>query len=529
MAHRNLKSRAVARIVTVLVILVLLNVVSIRLFNRIDVTEKQIFSLSPASKELVHSLDDKLTVRAFFTDNLPAPHNNNRRMVLDELNEYKAYSNGNFQYEFLDPSGEKGEQEAQQQGIPPVQLQVLKSDKFEVMRAYMGLVFLYEDKKEILPVVQNIGSLEYDISSTIKRLTSKSRKKIGFLTGHGETPLSEATRVQQLLSKQYDVTSVDVSKGKVVPADVNVLIVMAPTSSFPETDKFQIDQFVMRGGKVAFLLNRVDANLQNRFGREVTLNLDDQLRAYGLVIHPDLVRDLQCANISVMQQQFGFQIQSQVPFPLLPLVSNVNKENSMVKDLEGVMFFFISSVDTVNLGGRNLSGQVLLSSSKQSGRQNSPFFFDPLQKYTQEDLATTFSEHNIPVAAVTSGQYKSAFEGKPVPVDTAADAIHFAGTPLLVSPETRVVLVGDGDFVRDQYLGNRDNLTLFANMMDYLADDAGLISIRTKDVSLPPLEQVSDETRNMLKYGNLILPPALVLGYGLFRWRVRKARKKGME
>ncbi|MFN0158288.1 MAG: hypothetical protein ACKVRP_09490, partial [Bacteroidota bacterium] len=95
--------------------------------------------------------------------------------------------------------------------------------------------------------------------------------------------------------------------------------------------------------------------------------------------------------------------------------------------------------------------------------------------------------------------------------------------------ETRIILIGDGDFALDQYLGNRDNLTIFANIMDYMVDDAGLITIRSKEVTSPPLDQLSDGTKKLVKYGNLALPPVLVLLFGLFRWRMRKARKKAME
>ena len=92
-----------------------------------------------------------------------------------------------------------------------------------------------------------------------------------------------------------------------------------------------------------------------------------------------------------------------------------------------------------------------------------------------------------------------------------------------------MLLVGDGDFARDQYMGNRDNLNFLANAIDYLVDDAGLISIRSKDVTLPPLEQISDGTKRMLKYGTLALPPLLILAYGVIRWRIRRARRKAME
>jgi len=524
MNTKPLKAQALFRIGVTLAILVLLNIVSIRIFGRLDVTKSGLYTLSEASKEFMRSLDDKVTIKAYFTEDLPSPYNMNRRALLDQLNEYKAYAKGNLQFEFIDPSGEKGEQDAQQQGIQPVQVQVVKEDKFEVKRAYMGMVVLYEDKKEILPVIQNTSTLEYDITSTIKRLTSKTQKKIGFLSGHGEPALSELSRVQQLLSKQYEVTTVDISKGKPVPTDLAALIVMAPAQRFPETDKYQIDQYIMGGGKVAFLLNKVDANLQQRFGRTTELNMEDLLENYGLRINPDLVRDTRCASVSIVQQQFGFNVQSQVPFPYLPLASEFSKDNMMVKDLEGIVLFFASSVDTTSLAAKSLQGEIIMRSSKESGRQTGFFMFDPLQQYKRED----FSEHGIPLAALVYGQFKSFFAGKEIPHDTSTGAVPPGGNTIQMSPATRVVLVGDGDFARDQYLGNRDNLTFFANMVDYLVDDAGLITIRTKDVSMPPLEQVSDGTKKMLKYGNLVAPPLLVLGYGLFRWRVRKARKKGM-
>jgi gliding-associated putative ABC transporter substrate-binding component GldG len=509
----------------VLAILVLLNFVSVRLFGRLDVTERKLFTLADASKELMRSLDDKVTVKAYFTEDLPSPYNMNRRVLLDQLNEYKAYSQGNFQFEFIDPTGEKGEQDAQQQGIGPVQVQVVKEDKFEVKRAYMGLVFLYEDKKEVIPVIQNTSTLEYDISSTVKRLTSRTKKKIGFLSGHGEPGLNELNQVQQLLGRQYDVTTVDVSKGKAVPDEIAALVVMAPNTKFSDPDKFQIDQYIMRGGKVAFLLNKIDANLQNRFGRALDLNLEDMLENYGLRLNPDLIRDAQCANISIVQQQMGFSIQSQVPFPYLPMASAFSKENMMVKDLQGVVLFFVSSVDTANLSAKKLRGEFLVLSSGRSGRQSQVFMFDPLQRYTLDE----FAEKNIPLAAVVQGSFASAYANKPVPTDTSAGVMAPAANPLAGSPETRIVLVGDGDFARDQYLGNRDNLTFLANMIDYLVDDAGLITIRSKDITLAPLEQVSDGTKKILKYGNLIVPPVLVLAYGLLRWRMRKARKKALE
>jgi gliding-associated putative ABC transporter substrate-binding component GldG len=526
MTTRTHKTQSLIRLGIVLAILILLNFVSVRWFGRIDMTAKHQFTLADASKRLMQSLDDKISVKAYFTEDLPAPYNNHRRVLLDQLNEYRAYSDGRFQFEFIDPAGEKGEQEAQQQGIAPVQVQVVKEDKFEVKRAYMGMVFLYEDRKEVLPVIQNTATLEYEISSTVHRLTSRTQRRIGLLAGSGMPVLQELSRAQELLRKQYELVPVDVAKGVPVPSDIGVLLVLAPSAPIPEPVKFQIDQYLMGGGKVAFLLNRVDANLQNRFGRALDLNLDDMLQQYGLRINPDLVRDEQCASITIVQQQYGFNIQSQVPFPYLPLVNTFSEGNMMVKDLQNLVLFFASSIDTVGVGPKGLHAEILMRTSRQSGRQTGIFVFDPLQQYSRAE----FAETAIPLGAIVEGSFASLYAGGPAPVDTTPGSAPPPASPVASSPKTRVILIGDGDFARDQFMGgSRDNMTFFANMVDYLIDDTGLITIRTKEASLPPLEQLEDGTKKIIKYANLVIPPLLVLGYAALRWRMRKARKKALE
>lgn len=509
------KTQALIRILLVLAVLVLVNFISIRLFGRMDLTKQKVYTLSDASKKLVGGLDDRVTIKAYFTEDLPAPYNNNRRAVLDILNEYKAYAKGNIHYEFINPEGEKAESDARQQGIPPVEVQVVKDDKLEVKRGYLGLVMQYEDKKELIPVIQNLSSLEYDITSAMKRLTTRVKKKIGFSSGHDEPGLDKLRQVSQSLGQQYDLVPVDLSKGEKVPLDIDAMIVISPTKKFADSSKFVLDQFIMRGGKVAFLLNKMTANLnaQYRIAQAIDLGLEDMLEQYGLRLNADLVRDAQCANITVQQMQGPFQMQSQVPFPYLPAASNFDKDNAIVKDLQAVIFYFVSSVDTSLAASKGLKANVLIRSSKRSGRQSGFIMLDPFQRYTATDMA----ESGIPMAAIVQGSFKSYYQGK----QPAAE--------ITQSPDTRIILVGDGDFMKDEFLGNKGNLLLFANIVDYLADDAGLITIRSKNVTQPPLEQVSDGTKKMLKYGNLLVPPLAIIGYGLLRWRRRIALKRSME
>lgn len=512
---KTAKYQSLSRLGLVFAILIVLNIISIRLFSRIDLTKNSVFTLSDASKTLVSSLDDRLTVKAYFTEDLPSPYNNNRRTVLDILNEYRAYAKGNLHFEFINPEGDKGEKEAQQEGVPPVQVQVVKEDKLEVKRAYLGIVLMFEDKKEVLPVIQNLSSLEYELSSAIKRLSTKTKTKIGYSTGHQETDLFSLRTASQALTKQYDFIPIDLIKFQPVPSDVTALLIIAPQTAYNDSSKYLVDQFIMRGGKTAFLLNgmNVDLNSQQRFAQPIKTGLEDMLSGYGIGMNNDLVRDAQCSNVNVMQQQGAFRFQSQVPFPYLPNVSEFNAKNIVVKDIQNVILYFASSLDTSMSRNKGLQTDVLMRSSKRSGRQSGFIMIDPMQQYT----AAEFSEAGIPLAASVSGSFTSAFTGK-----SLAPAI-------AKSPETRMIVVGDGDFMKDDFAGSKGNMVLFQNIVDYLSDESGLITIRSKDISEPPLDQISDGMKKFLKYGNLILPPLLVVAFGLMRWRRRAMFRKTME
>ncbi len=383
------------RLFLIVVIVVFVNILALHFFKRIDLTHDKIYTLSDVSKNLVRSLDDKFIVKAYFTSDLPAPYNNNRRYLQDQLDEYRAYSGGNFQYEFIDPSKKDDlKQEAQKYGIPPVQVQVLKDDKLQIQEAYMGLVMLYGDKQERMPVVRPESNLEYEMSSSIKKMTSKELKKIGFLSGHGEPSLQQMSHFQEMLTKQYQVTTVDLAGGKAIPSDVAVLMIIAPDKPFKSWEKFLIDQYLMKGGRIGFFINKVSASLQNQTGRALQLDMDDMLESYGVRVNTDMVRDVSCAYVSV-QQQAGFMvIQNQVPFYYLPRASEFDKTSPVVKDLSAIVFYFVSSIDTSLARSKGLTEQVLIRSSKRSGRQENYFMINPTMQMTPE----MFSESGIPMA-----------------------------------------------------------------------------------------------------------------------------------
>ena len=509
------KKQTLVRILLLLGIIVVLNFISVRIFGRIDLTKNNLYSLSDASKNLMENLDDKITIKAYFTENLPAPYNNNRRVLLDMLNEYKAYAGGNLQLEFISPEDEDGKQNAQKNGIPPVQIQVVNNDKLEVKKAYMGLVIRYEDKKETIPILQNLGSLEYDLSGIFKRLTQKSKKKIGYTKGHGELTLDNIKQSVQELQKQYDFVPVDLSSSTTIGNNIDILLMINPTQKFDEPAKIAIDQYLMNGGKLALFINKIkiDPSFKNLQGEPMDLGLYDLFRNWGFSIRKAMVRDNQCASISVQQQQGGFSIRSQVAYPYLVKVTNFNKDNMIVKDLQTVVFQFPSPVDTLGCAEKGIKADILASTSKQSGIESSNFKLNPFQKFSMREM----SMRSIPLAAIFSGSFKSHYYGKS---DLAK---------LKKSPETRIAVVGCGMIVRDGFIMTADSKVFFANILDYLSDDAGLITIRSKNVSQPQLEELSDGTRKFIKCIDMFLPPLIILLIGFFRWRRKVTIKKSIE
>ncbi|MCI0474531.1 MAG: GldG family protein, partial [Ignavibacteria bacterium] len=533
--RKDIKKDTLIKLAIIIGIIIAVNVISTRIFTRIDLTKNSTYTLSPISREVVANLQDNLVIKAFFSDNLPAPYNTLRRQVQDFLNDYRSYSNGNLNYEFLNPVGEDDnnelQKEAQKFGIQPVQVQVIDNDKMEVKRAYLGIVFLYEGKQEVIPVIQSVSNLEYDITSTIKKLTTENKKKIGFTQGNGENDYTKYNNIMMSLSAQYDVVPVNMSQSKSIPPDISTLIVMAPKAEVPEWQKFLLDQFIMKGGNVAFLVNKVVPNFQQQIaiGDQVNVNLDDMFSSYGIVLKNDLVRDAQCAPVQV-QSAIGFPIQ--ISYPYFPNVSNINREISAFKNIPSVVLTFVSSLDMNAANGKNIKAVPLLTTSDKSGIAEGFYLLniEQFQNLRKTQYDSLFNTKNIVVGAVYEGNFTSHYSGKPIPQDTTQGSQPYSGAQLTNSQKSsKIVVIGDGDFANEEQRPPKENITFFINLVDYLADDAGLTQIRSKDVSEAPIEAVTDGTKKFIKYFNLIFPPAAVLLLGLFIWNKKKLKKKALQ
>ncbi len=524
-AEVKTKATAGMLIGIIVVILIVVNLISLNWFTRMDLTDNNIYSLSDASRELVDGLDDRLTIKAYFSEDLPAPHNSDARYLKDLLDDYKAYSHGYLQYVFIDPVKEEKEEEAMGLRIPPLQFNVYRNDKAEFIKGYKGLVIQYGNKQEVLPFIENTQNLEYDLSRSINKLIKTSIPVIAVTTGHDEPDVSsKLSWANQLLQKEYRVQYLNLKNLKTIPPEVQVLLIVAPKKEFDIWEVYLIDQFIMRGGRVAFLLDKFDINVQQSMALPVKTGLDSLLAYYGIGIRDSLVIDVQCNMIPVLRDMGQFRMQSIVNYPYYISITNFNEENPIVKALNSLSLVFISPLnDELRLfDGQNR--QILFTSSENSGMRGIPLDISPEKKYFQED----FDQSNLPLGAVLTGHFESYFNDQYIPEYSGTDTLSEIQTPEKIDStnDARVVVIGNGSFITDEHRQNQAGFVVLMNISDWLTQDKGLISIRSKQVGGRTLEVVSDGTKKFVKYLNMFAMPILVIVFGVVRWQFKRARKK---
>jgi len=283
------KRTLLINMVIIMAILIVVNLISLNIFTRLDLSRGKIYSLSQSSRETVRELPDRLLVKAYFSGNLPAQLADAHRFTRDILSEYQAYSRGRIRFEFIDPGDdERFKQEAHSHQVMPVSMQVIEDDKLEIREIYMGLVFMYQGKTEIIPFIQNTRGLEYDITSSIKKITDIGRSTVGFFKREESLPPMMQTRQQpqtiyntitEMISDHYNLETIDLME-PVVP-HIQTLIFGGVKDSLHIEELYNLDQFFMRGGNALIFQERVDADLQNMTAKPIESNLFDLLDHYA--------------------------------------------------------------------------------------------------------------------------------------------------------------------------------------------------------------------------------------------------------
>ena len=215
-------------------VIILVNILADRLFLRLDFTSDKRYTLSPATKDILHSLNQTVTVTAYISEELPANFSQLRRDFKELLIEYSNRSKGNVMFEFINPNkDESTEQKSMQEGINPVLINVREKDQVKQQKAYLGAVVHYGDKKEVIPFIQPGAAMEYALSTSIKKMTIDNKPKLGFLEGHGETSPNSMVQVMQALYVLYDVENVNLKDSAANLNKYKTLVIINPKDTIP--------------------------------------------------------------------------------------------------------------------------------------------------------------------------------------------------------------------------------------------------------------------------------------------------------
>src|SRR4051812_10053962 len=228
------KKSLVNFILLVIGILILVNFLSDSYFFRLDFTADKRYTLNKSTTDILTTLKKPVTVKAYFSENLPPDIAKTKRDFKELLVEYASRSKGKVVYEFLDPSSkEEIETQATQAGIQPVMINVREKDQMKQQKAYMGAVVQMGEKTEVIPFMKPGAAMEYTMSSTIKKLSVAEKPTVGIVQGHGEPSLRAMQQVEGGLSVLYNVETVTISDSAPIPDQVRTLAIIDPKDSFP--------------------------------------------------------------------------------------------------------------------------------------------------------------------------------------------------------------------------------------------------------------------------------------------------------
>ena len=279
-----------------------------------------------------------------------------------------------FRFEFYRPDDdEQLALDAQKSGIQPVQLQVLENDKFEVKRVYMGMVLLYGDKREVLPVIQTTTGLEYEITTRIKKMVDENRSVVGVANTGTSAPAME--RVTARLREAYDVRSVFLGAG--VPEDIEMLLVNGVVDSLSEDALGALKNYINKGGNLFLAQSKINGDLQAQRGTPIQSNIFEVLEPFGVSMADNLVMDRICGTVTVSQQRGFLRFNSAVEYPFFPVLQSF-PDHEIVSGLEQVQMLFSSEIVYDTADSTRLV-KPLLVTSDHSGAAAGFINLNPIQ------------------------------------------------------------------------------------------------------------------------------------------------------
>ncbi|MDY6916233.1 MAG: Gldg family protein, partial [Candidatus Cloacimonadota bacterium] len=326
-------------------------------------------------------------------------------------------------------------------------------------------------------------------------------------------PNDNLSVVRELLSESYELQKTDLQQE--LKPDIDVLVFTGVEDSLSTKQLYNFDQFVMNGGKVVLFQDRIKVNMQQQQASMIESNIFDLLQHYGIYIKNNLVTDAECGQIQVQRQQGMIRYTIPMEYPLFPVVTNVNDENLIVKNLEYLQMIYVSEIDST----RVKPGQdfiPLLFTSNNSGEIKGPRYNININRFMQKDLKQEFQDPAKVISAIYSGNFQSYFANKEEYPEAKTQ-----------TNEASFIVVPDSQFIIDDAgSGSQANLDFVQNSVDYLAAESTLIEIRSRGSEYRPLKEVSSSTRKVVKWINILLPSILLIIFGIMHYRSELKRRK---
>lgn len=573
---KKFKRRSFLAFGAVILVVVLINILSSFVFYRLDLTKDKRHSLSESTIEMLKSLEDRVYFRVYLKGkDQPADYQLFAKQVEQMLQNFRSYSK-NVYYEFIDPIDGKTNEEVNsimgefvKKGLEPIPISREDASGYSTHLVVPGAIVSYRNHEYPAKVVVADPSgadwmkysneeLEYNLVAPIRRLLKTEKPKVAYLDGHGELDFWSTYWTAMQLQRFYNVSRItldgkinalrnilidDTISANLVPGKnkYDVLIVAQPTKPFNEFDKYIIDQFIMRGGKVLWLIDNTNASLDSLqsapefFATPRALYINDLFFTYGVRINNDLIQDLSCMPVPQQVSVIGDQPQYKfMAFPYSLDVVNFGN-HPIVRNLKDIKSDFAGSIDIVG-NNSDLSKTVLMTTSERTKIVPTPSIVTLRVGLVKPNLQE-FVHRNVPIAVLVEGTFNSAFKGiLPVEFDTIKE-LDFRES----SEYTRQIFVSDGDIIRNPFDSKRnqpypagydiytrqtfDNTEFIVNCVNYLCADDDLLQLRSKNFRIGSLNK--EKTRNhkvKLAVINIGIPLLIITVLGIILILLRKIK-----
>ncbi len=533
------------------------------MYGYIDMTEEKRYTLTNATRNLLEDLDDVVFVRVLLEGEFPAGFKRLQNATQDMLDDFRSVS-AYVEYEFENP-GEgtleevnRRREQLSEEGIIPTNLRVKGVEGTSEKIIYPFAIVYYKNRNIVVNLLENeipgvppelilnnsIALLEYKLANAIQKLQLASKPNILFTSGQGELSWLETADLEKSLRDFYEVGRLNLDSIVSIGQEAAALIVAKPTQPFSERDKFKIDQYVMNGGKVLWLLDKVGISLDSLRGRssyypnEYDLNLDGLLFKYGIRIQPGLVLDIQCSRVPIVTGYAGNAPQFDYKRYPYHLVVVPGSRHPVAKSLDAINLRYANPMDTDVETRTGLSKTVLLESSANTRVQLLPVEMN-FEFLRYELDPSKFSQKPQALALLLEGVFPSNYENRVT--EGMMEGLREIGMEYRPqSIPTKMIVVSDGDIAKNNTkpesqsyspLGFNEferytfaNKEFLINALEYLMDDEGVIEARSKEVRLRPLNTVkAKEEKSFWQLFNIGLPLAFLLLFGLtYNWWRRR-------